>query len=313
MRSFLDWYWYKTGLKNKIILAVAVLLGIGYGFMGAYVYSLTTKILESAAEGLSEAERTALFDKYSPSCTSIIVVVVVLYVVSVVSAYYLTGNVSERLRKLARQAESIASGDLAGINRTSATDEIGAVENAVSVLSDRLNSPEPISHAEIRKYKADSKDEELRPKGNSDGKDVLKGAKVLLADDNALSRETIVKLLSGWGVHVETAESGRLAYDMFEDSGIYTYDFILMDARMPEMSGAETTKKIRAMNRLDAMKIPIIGLAANAYEEDVKKLIDAGMNDCLAKPIDVDMLFDLAMRYKGIYDLERYGDERKRA
>ena len=75
MKAFLDWYWYKTKLKNKIMLAVAVLLGIGYGFIGFYVYSLCIKVMESVSAGMSETERAALFEKYMPSCISIIVVV----------------------------------------------------------------------------------------------------------------------------------------------------------------------------------------------------------------------------------------------
>ena len=69
------------------------------------------------------------------------------------------------------------------------------------------------------------------------------------------------------------------------------YDFILMDMRMPEMDGLEATRRIRAMNRSDAKRIPIIALTANAFDEDVQHSMQAGLNAHLSKPVDPDVLF----------------------
>jgi CheY-like chemotaxis protein len=92
-------------------------------------------------------------------------------------------------------------------------------------------------------------------------------------------------------ISVDTAENGRIAVDKFISKPAGYYDAILMDMRMPEMDGLEATKAIRALERDDAKTIPIIALTANAFDEDVQRSLQAGMNAHLSKPVEPDVLF----------------------
>ena len=89
----------------------------------------------------------------------------------------------------------------------------------------------------------------------------------------------------------ETAVNGKIALDMFKDSVDSYYDAILMDVRMPEMDGLEATKAIRALDRSDAAKVPIIALTANAFDEDVQRSLQVGMNAHLSKPVEPERLY----------------------
>jgi len=93
-------------------------------------------------------------------------------------------------------------------------------------------------------------------------------------------------------MNVEHAENGKIAVDMFADHEPGYYDAILMDMRMPEMDGLEATKAIREMEREDAKKIPIIALTANAFDEDVQRSMQAGLNAHLSKPVEPENLFE---------------------
>ena len=119
----------------------------------------------------------------------------------------------------------------------------------------------------------------------------LSGCRVLLAEDVAINAEIIIMVLSQAGINVDHAENGRVAVEKFRDSGEWYYDAILMDMRMPEMDGLEATKTIRAMDRADAAKIPVIALTANAFEEDVKRSLQAGLDAHLSKPVEPETLF----------------------
>lgn len=116
------------------------------------------------------------------------------------------------------------------------------------------------------------------------------GTKILLAEDNDLNAEIATMILEENGCIVEHAQDGRIAVDMFEKSAEGYYDIILMDLRMPNMNGIEATEVIRAMKRADAGKIPIIAMTADAFAEDARKCLAAGMDAHLTKPIDVDQL-----------------------
>ena len=120
----------------------------------------------------------------------------------------------------------------------------------------------------------------------------LKGCRVLLAEDVAVNAEIIVMVLSLREVEVEVAVNGRIAVEMFEGHPEGWYDAILMDMRMPEMDGLEATKTIRASGRRDAGAIPIIALTANAFDEDVQRSLQAGLNAHLSKPVEPEALFD---------------------
>ena len=119
----------------------------------------------------------------------------------------------------------------------------------------------------------------------------LKGRRVLLAEDVAVNAEIMIMVLSMREIQVDHAENGRVAIEMFEEHEEGYYDAILMDMRMPEMDGLEATRKIREMNRLDAKKIPIIALTANAFDEDVQHSMQAGLNAHLSKPVEPETLF----------------------
>ena len=91
-------------------------------------------------------------------------------------------------------------------------------------------------------------------------------------------------------VKADHAENGRIALELFEKSAPGTYAAILMDIRMPEMDGLEATAAIRALDREDARRIPIIAMTANAFEEDVQRSLQAGMNAHLNKPVESEQL-----------------------
>jgi CheY-like chemotaxis protein len=126
----------------------------------------------------------------------------------------------------------------------------------------------------------------------------VSGMKVLLVEDNMLNMEIAEEILEDEGVIVDTAENGQIAVNEFEASVPGTYDAILMDIMMPVMNGFEATKAIRASSHLDAKKIPIIAMTANAYAEDVHAALDAGMNAHIAKPINIPLLLATLNRYK---------------
>ena len=94
------------------------------------------------------------------------------------------------------------------------------------------------------------------------------------------------------GMETEHAENGQIAVDMFANHPEGYYDVILMDMRMPVMTGLEATVAIRAMERSDAKTIPIIALTANAFDEDVQRSLQAGLNAHLSKPVNPDVLFE---------------------
>ena len=116
--------------------------------------------------------------------------------------------------------------------------------------------------------------------------------RILLAEDNEINREIAVMILSGLGFSIDTAENGREAVDRVKASKPGDYDLILMDIQMPVMNGYEATRMIRAMDRDDAKRIPIIALSANAREEDKKESLKSGMNSHVAKPFDIAHLIN---------------------
>ncbi len=120
----------------------------------------------------------------------------------------------------------------------------------------------------------------------------LRSRRVLLAEDVAINAEIMIMVLSMREIQADHAENGRIAVEMFEEHEEGYYDAVLMDMRMPEMDGLEATRRIRAMNRSDAKNIPIIALTANAFDEDVQRSMQAGLNAHLSKPVEPDILFE---------------------
>lgn len=125
----------------------------------------------------------------------------------------------------------------------------------------------------------------------------MEGTCVLLCEDHPLNAEIAQRLLKRAGCHVEWAENGTIGVEIFNKSKPGHFDVILMDIRMPIMNGLEATKAIRALQHPDAKKIPIIAMSANAYEDDIKKSIDAGMNDHLSKPVNTQILLETIGKY----------------
>ena len=119
----------------------------------------------------------------------------------------------------------------------------------------------------------------------------FEGKRILLVEDNDLNREIAMDILKEAGFEVEEARDGREAIDMVKRYGEEYYDYILMDIRMPVMNGLEATTSIRALEREDAKKIPIIALTANAFDEDVQQSLQAGMTAHLSKPVEIDQLY----------------------
>ena len=121
------------------------------------------------------------------------------------------------------------------------------------------------------------------------------GKRILLAEDNDLNREIATEILKEEGFEIDDAKNGREAVEKVRDNGEAYYDFILMDIRMPVMDGYEATKYIRGLCK--DRHIPIIALSANAFEEDRAKSIKVGMDDHVAKPIEVDSLKKTLSRF----------------
>ena len=127
-----------------------------------------------------------------------------------------------------------------------------------------------------------------------DDKDVkadLKGKRILLAEDMPVNAEIIMMVLGTRDMIVDHAENGRIAVDMFKAHEAGYYDAVLMDMRMPEMDGLTAARTIRAFDRADARTIPIIALTANAFDEDVERSMQAGLNAHLSKPVEPEVLF----------------------
>ncbi len=118
------------------------------------------------------------------------------------------------------------------------------------------------------------------------------GRRILLAEDVSVNAEIMIMVLSMRDMEAELAENGQVAVDMFAQHEPGYYDAILMDMRMPVMDGLEATRAIRAMDRSDAKSVPIIALAANAFDEDVQRSMQAGLDAHLGKPVQPDAVFD---------------------
>ncbi len=118
----------------------------------------------------------------------------------------------------------------------------------------------------------------------------LEGLRFLAAEDNEINAEILTELLEMEGASCEILENGRLAVERFQCSQAGEFDAILMDVQMPVMNGHEAARAIRALDREDAERIPIIAMTANAFAEDEKAALDAGMSAHVAKPLDVALL-----------------------
>jgi CheY-like chemotaxis protein len=139
----------------------------------------------------------------------------------------------------------------------------------------------------------------------------LEGRKILIAEDQEMNAEILIDVLELEDMEADHAENGLVVVNMFRDSDLDYYDAILMDVRMPEMDGLEATAAIRNLDRPDAKRIPIIALTANAFDEDVQRSLQAGMNAHLTKPVDPDHLYQTLGEL--IYEAEEKSEIEKSA
>ena len=130
-----------------------------------------------------------------------------------------------------------------------------------------------------------------------EAEDSIEGIHVLLCEDNELNREIALYLLQDNKATVDCAQNGKEAVERFINSEPGQYDVILMDIRMPVMDGMEAARIIRALDRPDALTVPIFAMTANAFEEDKRMSREAGMNEHLLKPIDAGLLCRMIRRY----------------
>ena len=123
--------------------------------------------------------------------------------------------------------------------------------------------------------------------------EILKGRNILLAEDNDLNAEIAEAILESAGPKIERVEDGIQCVNRIEKMPADTYDMILMDIQMPKMDGYKATQAIRNLSDKDKASIPIIAMTANAFEEDKRDAIAAGMDGHIAKPIQVDKLLSM--------------------
>lgn len=125
----------------------------------------------------------------------------------------------------------------------------------------------------------------------------IRGRRVLFVEDNEINREIGITTLKSLGLIADTAENGRIAVDKLEKSPPGYYKLILMDIQMPVMNGLEAARHIRASSHPDGKTVPIVALSANAFEEDSRRSVEAGMQEHLAKPIDIAELKMVLRKY----------------
>ncbi|MCI1721734.1 MAG: response regulator [Lachnospiraceae bacterium] len=137
----------------------------------------------------------------------------------------------------------------------------------------------------------------LEEKPKAESPEVLKGRRILLCEDNQMNTEIASMLLKNKGMMVDSAENGLIGLKKFVASKEGYYDLILMDIRMPEMDGYEATRNIRALERQDALIIPIIAMTADAFEESVRAAKEAGMDAYITKPVEPRKMYETLQQY----------------
>lgn len=153
-----------------------------------------------------------------------------------------------------------------------------------------LSRPEQM---EIFSEKEKAKQENLKEESSENP---FKNKKILLVEDNELNREIAVELLKEEGFILDTAEDGTIAVEKMRTAKPGQYDLILMDIQMPTMDGYEATRQIRKLKNPETANIPIVAITANAFEEDRQKALEAGMNEHVAKPIDLARLLEVVKK-----------------
>jgi len=145
--------------------------------------------------------------------------------------------------------------------------------------------------------KALEDDSLVKKNSNLCNKNCLNGVRILLVEDNEINTEIAMELLTEEGCIVETANDGVVCIDMIEKADADYYKMILMDIQMPVMNGYDATLTIRKMKDTKKARIPIIAMTANAFAEDIQKVLSVGMNAHVAKPVDMNILVPTMMKY----------------
>ena len=146
-------------------------------------------------------------------------------------------------------------------------------------------------------FKVDENAIETKKEEQSSGEQKLEGKQILLVEDNEINMEIAEFYLKELGIVVDKAWNGKEAIDKFEESAPGTYDLILMDIMMPVMDGLEATRRIRTCTHPRGATVPIIAISANAFADDIQKAKNAGMNEHLAKPFEMEKVLRAISRY----------------
>jgi CheY-like chemotaxis protein len=133
----------------------------------------------------------------------------------------------------------------------------------------------------------------------------LKGRNILLAEDVLINAEIMKQVILMREAEIDHAENGKIVLEMFERSPIGHYDAILMDVRMPIMDGLEAAAAIRELDRPDAKAVPIIAMTANAFDEDVQRSLQVGMDAHLTKPVEAERLYQTLEELIWEYDMSK--------
>ena len=133
----------------------------------------------------------------------------------------------------------------------------------------------------------------------------LKGRNILLAEDVLINAEIMKQVILMREAEIDHAENGKIVLEMFERSPIGHYDAILMDVRMPIMDGLEAAAAIRELDRPDAKAVPIIAMTANAFDEDVQRSLQVGMDAHLTKPVEAERLYQTLEELIWEYDMTK--------
>lgn len=197
-------------------------------------------------------------------------------------------EVAEKIRKVLQDTVPVIFLTVSDINEI---EEVCRVENTGVFVKPFFVS---IFKEKVLEVQKGQREEEVLEKVESGN---LEGMRFLAAEDNEINAEILLEVLSIEGASCEITGNGQLALERFKDSEEGEFDAILMDVQMPVMNGYDATKAIRALERKDAKEIPIIAMTANAFAEDEKEALNAGMNVHLAKPIDMELLKKVLMQY----------------
>jgi signal transduction histidine kinase/ActR/RegA family two-component response regulator len=172
-------------------------------------------------------------------------------------------------------------------------------QNLVKLMGGVITANSRIGEGSVFDFTLDFEKASLPDRGTAaaGAKRDYAGKRLLLTEDIAINREIVRELLSGTHAEIHEAADGRQALDVFSASPGGFFDLVLMDVQMPNMNGYEAAGRIRALDRADAKRVPIIAMTANAYKEDIDKALASGMNGHLAKPIDIDAVMKTLDRY----------------